>query len=296
MRRSARASSPGAKGWRWSACCWPACCRSTLGPARHQRGAGAARWRWAGGAAPRAARAGRRCAAAQAAPMRLALANAGVPPPADGLPGQRHRQRDPGHAGAVLHPRPPAGPGLRAAVPGRLLRWPRRCRCRCGCARWRASAWRAAGWPACCWPSPASPGPRGWAPATWLGFAAVCVASGVALGADLSAARRAAGRRDPRAGHRGRAEGAYFGWWNFATKLNLALAAGLALPLLGLFGYAPGSRDAGALDALTLAYCAAALRAEAGRRRAAVRALDAQPGRIDRMTTLAPGRRRGRCC
>ena len=50
-------------------------------------------------------------------------------------------------------------------------------------------------------------------------------------------------------------EGAYFGWWNFATKLNLALAAGIALPLLGAFGYSPGGRDADALQALTLAYC-----------------------------------------
>jgi Na+/melibiose symporter-like transporter len=58
-----------------------------------------------------------------------------------------------------------------------------------------------------------------------------------------------------RAGHSGQAEGAYFGWWNFATKLNLALAAGVALPTLQAFGYAPGSRDAQALQALTLAYC-----------------------------------------
>ncbi|HRA62247.1 MAG TPA: MFS transporter, partial [Burkholderiaceae bacterium] len=42
---------------------------------------------------------------------------------------------------------------------------------------------------------------------------------------------------------------------NFATKLNLALAAGLALPLLAMFGYSPGARDASALGALTLAYC-----------------------------------------
>ncbi len=41
-----------------------------------------------------------------------------------------------------------------------------------------------------------------------------------------------------------------------ATKLNLALAAGLALPALQVFGYAPGARDASALQALTLAYCA----------------------------------------
>ena len=57
------------------------------------------------------------------------------------------------------------------------------------------------------------------------------------------------------AGDQGRGEGAYFGWWNFASKLNLALAAGLALPILGLFGYAPGSRDPQALSALVTAYC-----------------------------------------
>jgi glycoside/pentoside/hexuronide:cation symporter, GPH family len=89
-----------------------------------------------------------------------------------------------------------------------------------------------------------------------LGFAAVCVASGVALGADLSLPGALLAGVIRRAGQQGRSEGMYFGWWNFATKLNLALAAGIALPLLGLFGYAPGSRDVGALDALTLAYCA----------------------------------------
>ena len=56
-------------------------------------------------------------------------------------------------------------------------------------------------------------------------------------------------------GDSGRAEGAYFGWWNFATKLNLALAAGLALPMLGLFGYAPGVHAPQALSALVIAYC-----------------------------------------
>jgi Na+/melibiose symporter-like transporter len=89
-----------------------------------------------------------------------------------------------------------------------------------------------------------------------LGFAAVCVASGVALGADLALPGALLAGVIRRAGHQGRSEGMYFGWWNFATKLNLALAAGIALPLLGLFGYAPGSRDDAALAALTLAYCA----------------------------------------
>ena len=51
-----------------------------------------------------------------------------------------------------------------------------------------------------------------------------------------------------------RSTGAYFGLWTLATKLNLALAAGIALPLLGALGYAPGSRDPAALSALALVY------------------------------------------
>ncbi len=87
-------------------------------------------------------------------------------------------------------------------------------------------------------------------------YTAVCIASGIALGADLSLPGALLAGVIQRAGHGGRLEGGYFGWWNFATKLNLALAAGIALPLLGVFGYAPGQQDEGALQALTLAYCA----------------------------------------
>jgi Na+/melibiose symporter-like transporter len=87
------------------------------------------------------------------------------------------------------------------------------------------------------------------------GFGAVCVASGLALGADLALPSAMLAGVIGRAGHAGQAEGAYFGWWNFAVKLNLALAAGLALPLLALLGYTPGARDESALHALTLAYC-----------------------------------------
>jgi glycoside/pentoside/hexuronide:cation symporter, GPH family len=86
-------------------------------------------------------------------------------------------------------------------------------------------------------------------------YAVVCALSGVALGADLAfpsalltGAIRAQGDHDQH-------EGAYYGWWNFATKLNMALAAGLALPLLQSFGYSPGARDPQALQALVIAYC-----------------------------------------
>jgi Na+/melibiose symporter-like transporter len=87
------------------------------------------------------------------------------------------------------------------------------------------------------------------------GFLAVCVASGAALGADLAIPAALLAGVIQRAGLAGRSEGAFFGWWNAASKLNLALAAGLALPLLQALGYAPGQRDPQALQALTLAYC-----------------------------------------
>ena len=86
-------------------------------------------------------------------------------------------------------------------------------------------------------------------------FTAVCIASGIALGADLALPGAMLAGVIQRAGHAGRLEGRYFGWWNFATKLNLALAAGIALPMLSAFGYQPGGRDAQALQALTIAYC-----------------------------------------
>jgi glycoside/pentoside/hexuronide:cation symporter, GPH family len=88
-----------------------------------------------------------------------------------------------------------------------------------------------------------------------IGYLTVCVASGLALGADLALPSAMLAGVIQRAGHSGQSEGAYFGWWNFATKLNLAIAAGVALPLLAAFGYSPGARDDAALSALTLAYC-----------------------------------------
>ena len=85
-------------------------------------------------------------------------------------------------------------------------------------------------------------------------FLLVCLASGLALGADLTVPGAWLNQLIDRSGERGRTDGAFMGWWNLATKLNLALAAGLALPLLALGGYAPGQREPQALLTLSLAY------------------------------------------
>ena len=87
------------------------------------------------------------------------------------------------------------------------------------------------------------------------GFLLVCALSGVALGTDLALPAALLAGTIADSGDRGQAEGAYFGWWNFATKLNLALAAGVALPVLGALGYVPGTRDPQALQILSMAYC-----------------------------------------
>lgn len=86
-------------------------------------------------------------------------------------------------------------------------------------------------------------------------FLLVCALSGAALGSDLAVPGALLAGLMADAGLRERAAGVYFGWWNFASKLNLALAAGLALPLLGWLGYAPGARDAHGLLVLGAAYC-----------------------------------------
>jgi len=84
-------------------------------------------------------------------------------------------------------------------------------------------------------------------------FAAICVLSGMALGADLALPPSLLADV---IGRRGRMEGtgSYFGIWTLATKLNLALAAGISLPLLEALGYQPGGRDAAALTALAIVY------------------------------------------
>lgn len=82
-----------------------------------------------------------------------------------------------------------------------------------------------------------------------IAFAIICAASGAALGAELAlppallADRLAAMRRT---GASAAGAGAYFGVWNFVTKFNLALAAGIALPLVSFAGYKVGAGETAA--------------------------------------------------
>ena len=86
----------------------------------------------------------------------------------------------------------------------------------------------------------------------FVGFAAICVASGAALGADMvvlpamfSVALTKAGLNASTA----------FGMWSFAGKLGLAIAAFTALPLLDRAGFVPGQPNSPeALATLVLAY------------------------------------------
>ena len=99
----------------------------------------------------------------------------------------------------------------------------------------------------------------GWAallqPGDRWGYAAVCAASGLTLGSDLILPPALLSGLIRSLGHGGRLEGAYFGLWNLAAKFTLALAAGIALPLLAALGYTPGTPAHGALPPLVIAYC-----------------------------------------
>jgi glycoside/pentoside/hexuronide:cation symporter, GPH family len=91
-------------------------------------------------------------------------------------------------------------------------------------------------------------------PGDLAAFAFICVLSGFAFGADLALPPALLARVIDANGHDGQREGAYFGLWNFVNKLTLALAGGIALPLLEAMGYARGSSDAAALTALAFVY------------------------------------------
>jgi Na+/melibiose symporter-like transporter len=70
-------------------------------------------------------------------------------------------------------------------------------------------------------------------------FMLICIMSGLGLGADLALPPSILADviDDDDRKSLGRNEGAYFGLWNLVTKMNLALAAGIALPALALLGY-----------------------------------------------------------
>jgi Na+/melibiose symporter-like transporter len=89
----------------------------------------------------------------------------------------------------------------------------------------------------------------------WLAFGVICAVTGLALGADLAMPPALLAAAIAAAGGSGAREGAYFGVWSLATKLNLALAAGLGLPLISLLGYQPGVAGT-VTQALSLAYAA----------------------------------------
>lgn len=76
-----------------------------------------------------------------------------------------------------------------------------------------------------------------------IAFAVVCVLSGIAYGAELALPPSILADVVDREAVSGenRPDGAYFGLWQMIEKLNLALAAGVALPLLALLGYQPGT-------------------------------------------------------
>lgn len=82
-------------------------------------------------------------------------------------------------------------------------------------------------------------------PGDGAGFLAVCLITGFALGADLAvppALLAAVISADQPSRTRA---GSFFGLWNLATKVNLAAAAGVALPLLAGLGYTPGGQTNG---------------------------------------------------
>jgi len=87
-----------------------------------------------------------------------------------------------------------------------------------------------------------------WAPLLGAGdgawFLVICIASGLALGADLvlPASMQADVVDWDRAATGRERAGAYFAAWGMATKLALALAVGIAFPLLDLAGFGDGER------------------------------------------------------
>ncbi len=94
-----------------------------------------------------------------------------------------------------------------------------------------------------------------WAPqGAVLVFGTICILSGLTLGADLALPPALLAGVIASAGDSGHREGAYFGAWSWATKMNLALAAGISLPLLEWLGYIPGTSNNNGTHALAVGY------------------------------------------
>lgn len=91
-----------------------------------------------------------------------------------------------------------------------------------------------------------------------VAFGLICLATGVALGAELTCPSLLVGQLITARGHHGQAEGQYFGYLSLLNKLSLAFAAGLTLPLLQIAGYQPtgGTDPESGLLALQLTYAA----------------------------------------
>ncbi|MGA2551876.1 MAG: MFS transporter [Burkholderiaceae bacterium] len=88
----------------------------------------------------------------------------------------------------------------------------------------------------------------------FIPFMVICIFSGMAIGGDLALPPALVAGVIAKAGQRGVREGSYFGLWSLATKLNLALAAGISLPLLGALGYDPGRLTPAGVHALSVGY------------------------------------------
>lgn len=104
-----------------------------------------------------------------------------------------------------------------------------------------------------------------------IAFGVICLLSGLALGADLALPPALLAGVIGAAGHAGWREAAYFGVWNWGVQMTLALAAGIALPLLAWLGYVPGA--GGRQQRAGSSLRAAAVRTQiAGRRHVVARA------------------------
>lgn len=133
-----------------------------------------------------------------------------------------------------------------------------------GVPGWLALARRIGKHRAWCWAMLGNCAVFAWVPLLGAGdvgpFLAVCVLSGLCLGADLvlpAAIQADVVDVDTAAGG-GHRTGLYFAFWGMATKLALALAVGAAFPLLDLAGFRAGAGDNAPPALLTLALLYAA--------------------------------------